>query len=132
MAPANLEELSRLGFDAVRRIDNHDDTVGCDQRAVGVFTEILVTWSIEQRHTSSLQLELQRRRRNGNAALLLELHPVRGGGLPIFPAAHGASQLDGARIQQQLLRERGLAGVRVRDDCKGPPPRDLALELTVD
>ena len=42
-------------------------------------------------------------------------------------ALHVAGQLDGAAEQQQLLGQRGLAGVRVRDDRERAPARDLAL-----
>ena len=48
---------------------------------------------------------------------------------PRFSAAHGAGELDRARIQQQLLGERRLAGVGMRDDRERPPPRHLTLEL---
>ena len=44
-------------------------------------------------------------------------------------AAHGAGQLDRAGVEQQLLGQRRLAGVGVRDDRERPPPRDLAFEL---
>ena len=129
MAAADLVELARLRLDAVGRVDHHDDAVGGDQRAVGVFAEVLVAGRVEQRHAPALNLELERRRRDRDAALLLHLHPVRRRGPAILAAAHGAGQLDGARIEQQLLGERGLAGVRMRNDGKRSPARDLALEL---
>ena len=40
-------------------------------------------------------------------------------------ALDGAGHLDRAAEQQQLLGERGLAGVGVRDDRERPPPTDL-------
>ncbi len=60
MTPAHFEELARLRLDAVRRVDHHHHAVSGNQRAVGILTEILVTWRIEERDASSLQLELQR------------------------------------------------------------------------
>src|SRR5690606_24427177 len=63
-----------------------------------------------------------------NSALALDFHPV-GPGAPLLAAGlDGAGHLDGAAEQQQLLRERGLAGVRVGDDREGPPPGDLVGE----
>ena len=47
-------------------------------------------------------------------------------------AAHGARNLDRAAIQQQLLRQRGLAGVRMRNDGKRAPAVGLALHLAVE
>ena len=47
----------------------------------------------------------------------------------ILAPADRAGQLDGAGIEQQLLRESRLAGIRVGNDRKGPPPRDLTFEL---
>ena len=132
MSPADLVQLPRLRLDAVGRVDHHHDAVGRDQRAVGVLAEVLVARRVEQRHAAALHLELERRRRNRNATLLLELHPVGRRGLAIFTAAHGAGQLDGAGVQQQLLGKRRLAGVGMRDDGERPAPRDLALELALD
>ena len=129
MAPAHLVELSRLRLDAVRRVDHHHDAVGGNQRAVRVFAEVLVAGRVEQRHAPPLNLELERRRRNRDAALLLELHPVGRRRLAILAAANRARQLDRAGIQQQLLGQRRLARVGMRDDGERPPPRDLALEL---
>ena len=48
---------------------------------------------------------------------------------PGLAAAHRAGQLDRAGVQQQLLGQRRLAGVGMRDDRERAPPRDLALEL---
>src|SRR5690606_41232280 len=40
-----------------------------------------------------------------------------------------AGRADGAAVEQQLLREGGLARVRVRDDREGAAARDLVREL---
>ena len=125
----HLEQLARLILDAVRRVDDHHDAVGGDQRAIGVFAEILVARRVDERHPPPLDLELERRRRDRDAALLLERHPVRRRVAPRFASAHGAGQLDRARVQQQLLGQRRLAGVGVRDDRERAPARDFALEL---
>ena len=43
--------------------------------------------------------------------------------------ADGAGHLDRAAVEQQLLGERGLARVGVRDDGEGAAAGDLAAEL---
>ena len=43
----HLEQLARLILDAVRRVDDHDDAVGGDQRAVGVLAEVLVARRVD-------------------------------------------------------------------------------------
>ncbi len=42
---------------------------------------------------------------------------------------HRARKLDGAAVQQQLFRQRRLAGVRMRDDREGPPLADFSLNV---
>ena len=129
MAPAHLEQLPRLIFDAVRRVDHHHDAVGGNEGAIGVFAEILVAGRVEQRHAPSLQLEFERGGRDRDAALLLELHPVGRGVAAVFAPADGAGQLNRAGIQQQLLGQRRLARVGVRNNREGAPSRHLSLEL---
>ena len=129
MTAADLEQLSCLVFDAIRGVDDHDDAVGGDEGAVGVFAEIFVARRVEQRHPAAVEIELERRGGDRNAALLLERHPVGRGMASIFPSAHGTGELDGARVQQQLLGQRGLAGVRMRNDRKRPAPCHFTLEL---
>ena len=46
--PADLEELSRLGLDAFRGVDDHDGGIDRCQRAVGVLGKILVAGCVEQ------------------------------------------------------------------------------------
>src|SRR5579885_2211664 len=72
--------------------------------------------------------ELHHRGGDGDAALLLELHPVGGGMTRGLAALHGAGQLDGAAEQQQLLGEGGLACVRMRDDRKSATALDLLVK----
>ncbi len=129
MTPAHLEELPGLVFDAVRRIDDHHDAVGGDERAIRVFAEIVVTGRIEQRQAPSLQLEFERGGRDRDAALLLELHPVRRGVAPGVAPADRAGELNGAGVQEQLFRERRLARVGMRNNREGAPPRHFPVEF---
>ena len=129
VTPAHLEQLPRLILDAVRRVDHHHHAVGGNEGAIRVFAEVLVARRVEQRHAAPLELELEGRGGDRNAALLLERHPV-GRRVPArFAPPDGARELDCAGIQQQLLGQRRLAGVGMRDDREGPPPRHLPLEL---
>ena len=129
MAPADLEQLARLLLDALRGVDHHDHAVGGNQRAIGILAEVAVTRRVEQRHAPSLELELEGGRRHRDPALLLERHPVRRRVAPGLAAAHGAGELDRPCIEQELLRQRRLAGVGVRNDRKRPPASDFPLEI---
>ena len=129
VAPAHLEQLARLVLDAVGRVDHHHHAVGGDQGAIGVFTEIAMAGRVEQRHAAPLELEFERRGGDRDAALLLERHPVGRRLPPVLAPANRAGELNRAGIQQQLLRQRGLAGVGVRDDGERPPPRHFAVEI---
>jgi hypothetical protein len=50
----------------------------------------------------------------------------------VFRPRTAPGELDGARVQQQLLGERRLAGVGMGDDGERPPPRGLAGNGVVD
>ena len=74
---AHFKELARLRLDALTCVDDHDRGVDGGEHAIGVFAEILVARRIEEIDAVAVVVELQNRRRNRDAALLLELHPVR-------------------------------------------------------
>ena len=78
------------------------------------------------------EVEVERRRGDRDATLALHVHPVGHGVALGLAAAHGAGQLDGAGVEQQLLGERRLAGVGVRDDRERPPPGHLGGESGVE
>src|SRR5262249_15623513 len=61
-------------------------------------------------------------------ALALDLHPVRADAPAVAARLDLAGELDGAAEEQQLLGQRRLAGVGMRDDGEGAPARDLAGE----
>ena len=118
---ADLEELAGLGLDALRRVDDHDGRVGGHQGAVGVLREVLVAGGVEDVDAVSLEVKLHDRAGDRDAALLLDLHPVGGGGPGVFLALDGARQLDGPAVEQELFGEGGFTGVRVGDDCECTP-----------
>ena len=125
---ADLEQLAGLRLDALRGVDHHHDAVDREQRAVGVFAEVLVAGRVEQRQVMVAEIELDRRRGDRDAALALDVHPVRHD-VPIgLAAAHRAGQLDRAGVQQEFLGQRGLAGVRVGNDGERAAALDFVLE----
>jgi hypothetical protein len=124
-AAADGEELAGLRLHALGAVDQHHRRVGGRQRPVGVLGEVLVARRVEQVDAVSVVLELQHAGGDADAALPLQLHPVAGD-VPLLPARlDRAGQVDGAAVEQQLLRQRRLAGVGVRDDRERPPPRRL-------
>ena len=97
--------------------------VGGGERAVGVFRKILVARRVEQIEHRALIFERHHRGGDGDAALLLDLHPVRTRAACGPARLHLPRETDGAAQQQQMLRQRGLARVGMRDDGKGAPAR---------
>jgi hypothetical protein len=125
---ADFEQLARLRLDALRRVDHHHDAVDGEQRAVGVLAEVLVARRVEQRQVVRAEIELHRGGGDRNAALALDVHPVGDDMAIRLPAAHGARQLDGARVQQQFLGQGCLACVWVGNDRERATTLDFRLE----
>ena len=129
--PADLEQLSRPRLDALGGVDHHDRGIDRGQRAVGVFRKVLVARRVQQVEDEAFVLEGHHRGDHGDAALALDLHPVGTGVAPLALGLDLAGQIDRAAEQQQLFRQRGLAGVRMGNDRKGPPPLDLGREAAI-
>jgi len=121
--------VSSKRLDTLGGVDEHHRAVGGEEGPVGVLGEVLVARRVEQVDRMTLVVELEDRRGDGDAALLLQLHPV-GRRVPPGPARlHAAREVDGSAVEQQLLGQRRLARVRVGDDGEGAPARHLLLEL---
>ena len=73
---AHLEQLERLGLDALGRVEHHHRGVGGGQHPVGVLGEVAVARGVEQVDHAVAVGELQHGRGDRDAALLLQLHPV--------------------------------------------------------
>ena len=115
---ADFDQAARLCFHTIGGVDHHQGGVDGSQHTIRVFRKILVTGRVEQvDHMVAVQ-HLHDARSHRDAALLLDFHPVAGGVARRLARLDGTGDLDRAREQQQLFRERGLARVRVRDDGK--------------
>ena len=73
---ADLEELDRLRLDALGAVDDHDSSIGSHEGTVGILREVLVARGIEDVDAVALIRELEDGGRDGDAALLLDVHPV--------------------------------------------------------
>ncbi len=113
---AYLEELDGLRLYALGGVNHHNGGVGSHQSAVSILRKVLVSRSIKDVDAAAVIGELQHRGGNGNATLLLDVHPVRNRVLGARLALNRTSCLNGAGIQQKLLGKGGLAGVWVRNN----------------
>ncbi len=98
------------------------DTISAESTAVstvGVLGEVLVAGRVEQVDHVVAVLHLHHRAGHRDAALFLDLHPVRGGVTRGLARLDRTGDLDRAREQQQLLGQRRFTRVGVRDDGKG-------------
>ena len=125
---ADLEELAGLALDALGAVDDHDRGVDGGEGAVGVLGEVGVAGGVDEVEPPVAEREGHRRGGDGDAALLLELHEVGAGAAGLALGADLAGELDGAAVEQELLGQRGLAGVGVRDDREGAAPGDLGRQ----
>ena len=122
---ADLEQLPRLRLDTLGPVDDHDGAVRRHQRAVGILGKVLMARRVQNVDAEALILELHDRRRDRDAALLFDFHPVRHRGAGILLALDRARLRDGPAVEQKFFCQCGFTGVRVRDDRKRPPPGDL-------
>src|SRR6266851_8905503 len=97
---------------------------------VGVLAEILVARRVQQVEGEPLVLEAHHRRGDRDAALALDRHPIGAHPPPLAARPDFARQLDRPAEQQEFLGQGGLAGVRMRNDRKGPPARYLVGQGT--
>ncbi len=126
---ADLEQLQRLGLDALGGVEHHHDGVDAGEHSVGVLGEVPVARRVEQVDDVVAVRELEHRRADRDAPLALELHPVRRRGPPPVAGLDGAGSLYCPGIEQELLGERGLAGVGMADDGERAAPGRLLDHL---
>jgi len=122
---ADLEQFLRLAFDPLGAVDHHDRRVDGGQGAVGILGKVRVAGGVDQVEAPAFEVEGHRRGRDRDAAILLHLHEVRTRAPGLALGADLTGHLDRAAEQQELFGQRGLAGVGMRDDRKGPAARDF-------
>jgi len=116
---ADAKQLLRLSLDALRAVEEHHGAIDGVERSVGVLAEVGVARRIEQVHLQPAVGELHDAGRDGDAALALHLHPVAHRGRTAALGLHRSGELDHSAVEEELLRQRGLARVGMGDDCKG-------------
>ena len=128
---AHLEQLDGLLLHALGVVDEHHGAVRGHQRAVGVLGKVLMAGRIQYVDAEAVKVELHRRGSHRDAALLFDLHPVRGGVAGGLARLDRAGQADGSAVEQQFFRQRGLARVRVGDDGERAPACHFRRKLRV-
>ena len=123
--PANVHELDGALFDALGTVDDHQGGVDRRQGAVGILGKVLMARRVEQIDDAILKGKLHHRGCHGDAALLLQAHPIRSGVASGLAPLHRARHLNRPAEQQQLLGQGGLARIGMGDDGKSPPLADF-------
>ena len=100
---ADLHQLACLRFHTFGTVHHDDNAVHGRQRAVGIFSKVLVTRSIKDVDLVVMVVELHYRSGNGNTTLFFNIHPVRRCRLLYLIALYGTRHLDLSTKKQQLL-----------------------------
>ncbi len=127
--PAHVHQLLRAALDALDGVDDHERRVDGGEDAKGVLGKVLVARRVEQVERPPAVVEPHHRRGDGDAALALDGHPVGRRLPPGLARPHIAGEVDRAAEQKELLGERRLTGVRVRDDAERAPDGDLGGQV---
>ncbi len=90
-----------------------------------------MTRGIQQVNNRIAILHLHDRARYRDTTLLFNLHPIRGCVAAGFTSLYTPRNLNGTCIEEKLLRERGLTGIRVRDDGKTTTPGDFGKDRII-
>ena len=101
----NLHQFDGARFHTLGHIDHHQRGIHRREGAVSVLGEILVARGVEQIDDGIAVGKLHDRRGDRDTPFLLQFHPVGGGVTRGLAPLHRAGHLDGAAVEQQLLRE---------------------------
>ena len=91
---AHFHQLTRLCFHTFGTIYNDDNAIYSSQRTICVFSEILMTGSIEDINLILFIVELHHRGGYRDTTLLLYIHPVRCSGFLYLIALYSTCHLD--------------------------------------
>ncbi len=114
----DCHQLFGLRLNPLGAVDHHQGAVYGGQNPIGVLGKVLVTRRIEQVDFTVAMPELHHRCGHGDAALLLDLHPVAGRVTACFSRLDRPGHLDGAAKQQQFFGQGGFTGIRMADNAK--------------
>jgi hypothetical protein len=109
-------------------VEDHHGAVDRGQSAVGILAEILVTRRVEQVEGEPFMLKAHHRR-DLDAALVLDRHPIRAHPPPFTPRLDLASQLDRFAKQQQFLGRKGTPAENLVASVRNPWSQCLSLVL---
>ena len=109
LAPDGL----RLGLHALLAVEHRDSTIEHAQRALHLDGEVDVAGGVDDVDLAVVPVAGRRGGRDGDAALLLLLHPVHGAGA-IMGLAHLVVH---AGVEEDALGRRGFAGIDVSHDA---------------
>ena len=116
---ADFEEFVGLGFDAFCGVENHDGAVDGGENAVGVFGEIFVAGGVEEVVGDAVIFEGHDGGCDGDAAFLLDFHPVGGGAAAFAFGFDCAGELDGAAEEEEFFRDCRFPRIWVGDNREG-------------
>src|SRR5690606_36914876 len=91
---AHFEKLERTRLNTLCTIDDHNGSINGGECAIGVIGEVFVTRCIENIEDAVIILKGHHRGNNRDAALTLNLHPVRSCLNTIFLRLHFTGQLN--------------------------------------
>ena len=127
--PADFEQFLRLAFHTLCAVDHHHGGVHGSQCAIGILGKIRVARRVHQIEPEfpilARKIERHRRSADRNAAILLHLHEIRPRAPRLALGPNLTGHLDRTAVQQELLGQRRLPRVGVRDDREGPATADF-------
>ena len=116
---ADFDQFFGLRFDPFGYVDDDDDAVYSGEGPKCIFSEVLVTWCIEDIDLMITVWECHDGGGHGNSTLALDLHKVGGRVFLDLIGLDGSGFLDSASKEEEFFREGGFAGIRVGYDAKG-------------
>ena len=123
---AHGHQLSCLSLNTFGSVNHDDSRVNGGKCAEGIFSKVLVTWSIQNVHlifyvrAFGSIIKLHDRCRHRDTTLFLNVHPVAGGGLFNLVVLYGSSHLYLSAEEQKFLCQRSFTRIRVRYNRKCP------------
>ena len=117
--------VSDWGSTPGHRVEQRDGAVEHPQRPFDLHSEVHVAGCVYDVDEMAVPFAGRRSRRDGDAALLLLLHPIHDGS----PVVHLADLVGPAGVVQDALGGRRLAGIDVRHDADVARPLERELPL---